>query len=95
MSPRPNAYYRGCFNRHRASAKQRGVDFHFTFRQWHRVWERSGHLHQRGTASGSYVMGRKGDVGPYASSNVTIITQHENLRQAAVNRKRRLTAAST
>jgi hypothetical protein len=57
--------------------------------------DRSGHLHQRGTTSSAYVMARRGDTGPYCSSNVTIITQHENLMQAAENKRRRLTAAST
>ena len=90
-----SCYHRACFNRHRASAKQRRVPFHFTYAEWLRVWTASGHLRERGTTAGSYVMGRIGDVGPYCSSNVSIITQHENLQQAAVNRKRRLTAAST
>jgi len=55
------------------------------------------HLHERGTRSGNYQMARKGDVGPYASSNVNIITLEENHRQAAAVRKTRraLTAAST
>ena len=92
---RPDAYHRKCFTQHRAAAKQRGVGFHFTYAQWMRTWERSGHLHQRGTAAGSYQMGRLGDVGAYCSSNVKIITIHENLRQAAQNRRVALTAAST
>jgi hypothetical protein len=88
----------GCFRRQRAAAKQRGVPFHFTFEEWSRTWKDSGRLHQRGTASGNYVMGRRGDVGGYASSNVEIITVQENTRAAAQNRKLRqaaLTAAST
>src|SRR5262245_43577122 len=91
-----DAWLMKCFQGHRATAKQRKIPFHFTYEEWRRTWQASGRLHQRGTASGSYLMGRLGDVGPYASSNVTIITQHENLRQAAANRKARraLTAAS-
>jgi hypothetical protein len=94
---RGNAYYRKLFHGHRATAKQRGIPFYFSYAEWMRVWRASGHLRERGTMSGNYVMGRVGDVGPYCSSNVTIIPIQENLRQAAQNRKRRLalTAAST
>jgi hypothetical protein len=84
----------GCFRRQR-SAEQRGVPFEMTFEEWLGIWRSSGRLHQRGTARGSYQMGRIGDVGPYCSSNVSIISQQENMRQAAENKRRRLTAAST
>jgi len=95
MSGRHNAYHRKCWIQHKASAKQRGIGFHLSYGDWMRIWRASGHLHQRGVTSSAYVMGRLGDVGPYASSNVAIITQHENLLQAAENKRRRLTAAST
>jgi len=92
-----NAYYRKCFHTQRAAAKQRRVPFHLTYDEWIGIWQRSGRLLQRGTMRGNYNMGRRGDVGGYASSNVDIISQAENLRQAAANRKARqaLTAAST
>jgi len=99
MTGRPNwnPYYRGCFTRQRAAAKQRRIPFHLTYDEWLGVWQGSGRLQQRGTMSGNYQMGRRGDVGPYASPNVEIISLAENHRQAAINRKLRqaLTAAST
>jgi hypothetical protein len=93
---RANAWLMKCFQAQRAAAKSRGIPFAMTYDEWLGIWQGSGRLRQRGTASGSYVMGRKGDVGPYASSNVKIITIQENMREAAANRKLRqaLTAAS-
>jgi hypothetical protein len=90
-----NPYYRKCWIQQRATAKQRRVPFHLTYDEWLGIWQRSGRLCQRGTASGSYQMARKGDVGGYASSNVKIITIQENVWEAAQNRRARLTAAST
>ena len=77
-----NAYYRKCFHSQRAAAKQRRIPFHFTYAEWLLTWQRSGRLQQRGTMSGNYQMGRLGDVGPYASSNVKIITIQQNTREA-------------
>jgi len=86
-----------CFQVQRARAKQRGIAFAMTYEEWLGVWQQSGRLRQRGTASGNYVMARQGDVGAYCSSNIKIITIEENLREAAANRKARqtLTAPST
>ena len=92
---RANAYLTKCFQAQRAAAKRRGIAFEFSYSEWLATWERSGRLRERGTLAGNYQMGRKGDVGPYCSSNVKIITLEENRRQAAENRKLRLTAAST
>jgi len=94
---RANAYLTKCFQAQRAAAKRRGIAFEFSYSEWLATWERSGHLHQRGTMSGNYQMGRLGDVGPYASSNVKIITIQQNTREAAQLRKARqaLTAASS
>jgi hypothetical protein len=94
---RADAYLTKCFQAQRAAAKKRGIEFRMGYDEWLGVWKDSGRLHQRGTMRGNYNMGRRGDVGGYASSNVEIISQEENLRQAAQNRKARqaLTAAST
>src|SRR5215467_14463835 len=74
---RANPYHRKCWLQHKASAKQRGIGFHLAYADWMRIWRASGHLHQRGTVRGAYVMGRIGDVGPYASSNVRVISIEE------------------
>ena len=94
---RADAWLMKCFQTQRAAAKQRGIPFAMEYEEWLGVWKASGRLQQRGTLRGNYQMGRKGDVGPYISSNVAIITLEENHRQAAANRKARqaLTAAST
>jgi len=92
---RANAYLVKCYQAQRAAAKRRGIAFEFSYSEWLATWERSGRLRERGTMSGNYQMGRLGDRGPYASSNVAIITLEENHRQAAENRKARLTAPST
>jgi hypothetical protein len=94
---RADAWLMTCFQAQRASAKQRGVPFAMTYEEWLGVWQQSGKLRERGTGTGHYVMGRRGDVGGYASSNVAIIGFEENLRQGIANWKVRqaLTAAST
>lgn len=68
----------GAFSQHRRDAKKRGIDFLFTFKKWLKVWEKSGHLHERGCRKGQYVMARHGDVGPYSSNNVMIVTSGQN-----------------
>jgi hypothetical protein len=94
---RANSYLMKCFQAQRAAAKSRGIAFEFSYAEWLATWENSGHLRQRGTMSGNFVMGRKGDVGGYASSNVSIIPHGQNVREGRANWKARqaLTAAST
>jgi hypothetical protein len=93
---RANPYYKKCFHCQRAASKRRGIPFDFSYAEWMRKWRSSGHLRQRGTMSGNYVMGRHGDRGAYTSSNVRIVTVQQNVREAAENRRQRgLTAASS
>ncbi len=66
------------FRQQRSSAKARGVEWLMTFEEWWSVWEASGKWHLRGHRDGEYVMGRHGDVGPYAKGNVSIILANEN-----------------
>jgi len=97
VQDRADYWLRACFSRQRAAAKQRGIPFAMTFEEWLKVCQDSGRLRERGTMSGNYQMGRRGDVGGYASSNVEIVSLEENRRQAAANRKagQALTAASS
>jgi hypothetical protein len=94
---RADAWLTKCFQAQRAAAKQRGVPFQLSYEQWLGIWQHSGRLRQRGTGTGRYVMGRAGDVGGYASSNVAIVRFEENVRQGVANWKARqaLTAASS
>ena len=62
----------------RARARKRGIDFLLTFEEWFKVWDDSGHLHERGRLKHQYCMARVGDVGAYAVGNVKIITMGEN-----------------
>jgi hypothetical protein len=71
----------------RRDAKYRGIAFLFTFEEWLQVWTDSGHLHERGSRRGQYVMARYGDVGPYSKDNVKIITAEENHIESGLGRR--------
>jgi hypothetical protein len=72
------------FTAQRAHAKKRGISFEFTFDEWWNIWQKSGRWAERGCGKGQYVMARFGDIGPYASNNVKIITIEENSREHAL-----------
>lgn len=76
------------FRQQRADAKFRGIRFDLTFSDWLQIWSESGHLHERGSGKGRYVMARLGDRGPYRVDNVKIITHEQN------SSERRLSVAS-
>jgi hypothetical protein len=62
----------------KAQAKHRGINFSLTFEQWLEVWEKSGHLRERGCHKGRYVMARPGDLGAYETGNVVIVLSSQN-----------------
>jgi hypothetical protein len=62
----------------RNKAAERGIVWRLSYEQWFDIWEKSGHLHERGKRRGEYVMCRYGDTGPYAVGNVRIATVTEN-----------------
>jgi hypothetical protein len=64
------------FIRQRENARKRGIDWNLTFAEWWLIWDESGKWQSRGPKG--YVMGRSGDVGPYETGNVTIITTEQN-----------------
>ncbi|HWT40933.1 MAG TPA: hypothetical protein VN081_06770 [Dongiaceae bacterium] len=72
-------------------ARQRGIEWHFSFSDWWSVWRESGLWDSRGKANASSaVMGRRGDIGPYSKENVYIITIADNFIEGwktAPNRK--------
>lgn len=72
----PRKYF---FGVHKGGAKARGIPFELTFDEWWELWEP--YWDQRGRGQDDYVMGRFGDVGPYAIGNVSIITGRENRKQ--------------
>lgn len=67
------------FTYQRNNAKQRGIGWELTLEQWWDIWERSGKWEKRGRNKGGYVMGRHGDLGPYAVGNVAICSHQENV----------------
>lgn len=71
---------RAFISQHRAAIR-RGIGWELTFGQWWQLWTASGRWSERGRGN-SYMMCRKGDVGPYAVGNVFIATGCENSSQA-------------
>lgn len=69
----------------RNSARERGIGWEFTFADWWRVWQESGHWHERGRGAG-YVMARKGDTGPYRADNIYICTASQNIKDGFIHR---------
>ena len=55
------------------------IGWEFTFDTWLDTWVKSGHLEDRGTHIGQYVMARRDDIGPYSPDNVDIILASENI----------------
>lgn len=66
------------FERQRQNAKNRGVGWDMTFKQWWDIWQESGHWHERGRRADGYVMGRYGDSDGYTPDNVYICTLRQN-----------------
>ena len=56
------------------------IGWEFTFDTWLDTWVKSGHLENRGTHTGQYVMARRDDIGPYSPDNVDIILASDNIR---------------
>ena len=68
---------RSAYLKQKRTASARGIDWQFDLLAWWKVWEESGKFDQRGRSG--YCMGRFGDVGPYAPSNVYICTTSQNI----------------
>lgn len=76
------------YDRQKAAANQRGIEWLFTFESWSEVWVASGKWHLRGSGGDAYCMARYGDAGPYAPQNVRIATNRENVRETRSARVR-------
>lgn len=75
------------FQYSRQGARQRGIGWEFTLWEWWQTWSTSGKWPERGQGSNSYCMCRFGDVGPYATWNVYIATNFQNLADSRENRR--------
>ena len=77
-----NGTPKNCFVRQRNKAKQRGISWELTLKQWWDIWQDSSHWHERGIGSGKYVMARECDLGPYSADNIKIITHNQNSKES-------------
>lgn len=75
------------FSKQRGQAKDRGIAWEFTFEQWWKVWNESGHYEKRGVRVGQYVMARFNDIGPYSTGNVEIVTCSQNVKDLMARQK--------
>jgi len=73
------------YGNQRKSAKERGIDWQFTFESWILWWGED--IYLRGPHKGQLVMARYGDVGPYHPDNVRKITCTENAQECWTGRK--------
>lgn len=73
------------FKQQRWRALDRGIAWELTFDEWLAIWMASGHFAERGKRAGQYVMGRKGDIGPYSVGNVYICLFTQNIKDAFIN----------
>jgi hypothetical protein len=78
---------RGKYRSQKVAAVRRGIPFLLTFNEWWRIWQGSGHWHERGCHCDQYQMARNGDCGPYAVGNVQITTAKDNHAEAHVGKK--------
>ena len=85
---------RQAFTLQRCRARTRGIEWKLEYWEWLQIWQDSGHLHERGVRGGEWVMGRNGDVGPYALGNVKIIRVETNASDAAKYRRMRKNTAT-
>jgi hypothetical protein len=79
--PRKADPKRAAYIKHKCNTKKRGIPFLLTFEEWLKIWEDSGHFHERGVRHGlgQYVMARHGGDGAFTVGNVIIIPRSEDL----------------
>jgi hypothetical protein len=63
------------------------VEMKLSFEQLWKIWQDSGHYHERGPFKGQYVMSRKNDLGSYEIGNVEIRLSSDNDSEAALRDK--------
>lgn len=71
----------------KASAKQRGIDWLFTYETWLQAWGEK--INHRGVGHDRLCMQRFGDVGPYSPENVKIGYARDNAKTAGVVKRHR------
>jgi hypothetical protein len=84
-APRGQArLYQGQYDNAKQCAKQRGIDWQFTYATWTAWWSED--ITKRGPYKGQLVMARHNDVGPYHPNNVRKATCQENGREGQLGK---------
>ena len=78
------------YDQHKYRAERRDIPFELTFKQWLKIWQDSGHLHERGHRQGQYVMARFFGRGSYKIGNVRIITTEDNTHLISAEARARM-----
>src|SRR6266849_3582790 len=78
------------YDHHKYRAERRGIPFVLTFKQWWKIWQDSGHLHERGRRQGQYVMARFFGRGSYKTGNVRIISAEDNNHSISAEARARM-----
>lgn len=69
----------------RRNSVTRGIPWEISFAEWWRIWQESGHWHERGRGKG-YCMARWADDGPYSVENVYICTVGQNFSDSYITK---------
>ena len=78
------------YQRHRALAKFRGIDFNFTYEEWYRWWLNQGvdkNVDTKWSGGSRPCMCRYDDKGPYEIGNVYMASNTQNVQDAWANGK--------
>lgn len=87
LPEKPLKKQRAAYSAQKRTAKQRGIEWHFTFEEWWSWWQIDNRWANRGIGRDKFCMARKGDTGPYSPENVYCATHSQN--QADVPFERR------
>jgi hypothetical protein len=71
---------RAAYSVQKRTAKQRGIEWKFTFKEWWAWWQVDNRWENRGRGRGCFVMARIGDQGPYSPDNVYCATAEQNVK---------------
>lgn len=80
------------YAQHKSRAKERGIEWEFTFEEWCEIWEP--HWAKRGVHKDELGMCRTRDLGSYRPDNVRLDTPKGNAGDRVLMRKRIWQAAS-
>lgn len=89
-----NQKMKKAYQSQKANAKQRNIEWQFSFEEWCLKWEQSGKWDLRGCSNEKpYLMCRNNDSGPYSFNNTKIDTIWSNLNE--IDRSKRKKPVNT